>query len=202
MNQRGRNDPSGREHAEPDEAQGEIPPWLWTLSALLTLSMAWYIVKFGGSFSVAAHEVEEPGLAWAQRSTVLVRGDAVFASVCAACHQRHGRGIPGAYPPLAGSPWLLREKETPIRIVLHGLAGPIEVNRTRFDNRMPPLGEKLSDEEIAAALSHARAMWGNAAPRISALEVHRVREGTPPRGAWTPTELERARPPAGREGPS
>lgn len=185
---------------EPEEASTPTPGWLWAFSAILIAAMVYYLVRFGGSFSVAAHEVEQPGLAAAQKSTVPVRGEEVFSAVCGACHQRHGRGITGTYPPLVASPWLLRDKYSPIRIVLAGLYGPIEVNGTLFNNRMPPLGEKLSDEEIAAALSHARSAWGNMAPRITRSDVKGVGESSPGRGPWTPPELEMAPPPSMRPG--
>ncbi|MCI0454943.1 MAG: cytochrome c, partial [Candidatus Dadabacteria bacterium] len=54
-------------------------------------------------------------------------GSVVYANICAACHQANGQGVPGAFPPLAGSEWLLKDAETPILIVLHGLQGAIEV---------------------------------------------------------------------------
>ena len=185
---------------EPEEGNTPTPGWLWAFSAILVVAMVYYLVRFGGSFSVAAHEVEQPGLAAAQRSTVPVKGDEVFSAVCGACHQRHGRGIPGTYPPLVASPWLLRDTYSPIRIVLAGLYGRIEVNGAMFNNRMPPLGDKLSDEEIAAALSHARSSWGNRALRITRSDVKSVRESSPLRGPWTPPELQMAPPPSMRPG--
>ena len=34
-------------------------------------------------------------------------GEELFLTRCTACHQRDARGLPGMFPPLAGSPWLL-----------------------------------------------------------------------------------------------
>ena len=48
-------------------------------------------------------------------------------AVCQTCHQADGKGLPGAFPPLAGSEWMTKDPETPIRIVLLGLSGEIEV---------------------------------------------------------------------------
>src|SRR5262245_9976885 len=78
-----------------------------------------------------------------------------YQTVCITCHQAEGQGVPGAFPPLAGSEWLTKDGETPIRIVLLGLSGPIEVKGVQFNQVMPPPAG-LSDEQIAEAISYAR----------------------------------------------
>jgi mono/diheme cytochrome c family protein len=109
---------------------------------------------------------------------------------CAACHQASGLGVPGAYPPLAGSEWLLNNPEVPIRIVLHGLQGPITVKNTNFNNAMTPFGDQLSDAEIAAIISYERSSWGNAASKITAEQVASVRAATKTQTTpWNPTDL-------------
>src|SRR5262245_46579251 len=37
-------------------------------------------------------------------------GKAVFDATCLACHQANGQGIPGAFPPLDGSPYVTSDK--------------------------------------------------------------------------------------------
>lgn len=110
---------------------------------------------------------------------------------CAACHQASGLGVPGAYPPLAGSEWLDNNPEVPIRIVLHGLQGPITVKGTSFNNAMTPFGDQLSDAEIAAVISYERSSFGNHASAITAEQVKTVREATKSQTApWNPKDLE------------
>lgn len=110
---------------------------------------------------------------------------------CAACHQATGLGMPGAYPPLAGSEWLTNNPEVPIRIVLHGLQGPITVKGTSFNNAMTPFGEQLSDAEIAAVISYERSSFGNHASAITAEQVKAVRAATKSQtGPWNPKELQ------------
>ncbi|HXC25819.1 MAG TPA: cytochrome c [Gemmatimonadaceae bacterium] len=110
---------------------------------------------------------------------------------CAVCHQQTGLGMPGAYPPLAGSEWLLNNPEVPIRIVLHGLQGPITVKGSSFNNAMTPFGDQLSDAEIAAVISYERSSWGNSAPAITAAQVASVRTGTKAQTtAWNPKDLQ------------
>ena len=109
---------------------------------------------------------------------------------CAACHQASGLGVPGAYPPLAGSEWLLNNPEVPIRIVLHGLQGPITVKNTSFNNAMTPFADQLSDAEIAAVISYERSSWGNSASKVTAEQVASIRAATKAQTApWKPEEL-------------
>jgi mono/diheme cytochrome c family protein len=89
-----------------------------------------------------------------------------------------------------GSEWLLKDPETPIRTVLHGLQGAIEVKGTAYNNVMPEWGTRLSNEEIAAVLTHERSTWGNSAKEITADTVDKVRKDTANRTApWTAEEL-------------
>jgi mono/diheme cytochrome c family protein len=96
---------------------------------------------------------------------------------CAACHQATGAGVPGVYPPLAGSEIVSGPAAVPIDIVLHGRNGPIVVGGKPFNGVMPPYGTgvPLSDAEVAAVLTYVRASWGNNAPAVSAADVARER---------------------------
>ncbi len=114
--------------------------------------------------------VQAPAANHAERVT---RGDRVFHSVCAACHQASGLGIPGAFPPLAGSDFLNADKERAIRIVSGGLSGPVVVNGKDFNSQMPALG--LSDEDVANVLTFVYSMWNNKGYDVTAAEVRAVR---------------------------
>jgi mono/diheme cytochrome c family protein len=131
-----------------------------------------------------------PGAAVAAGGAAAAPNGAELFTRCAACHQATGLGVPGAYPPLAGSEWLLNNPEVPIRIVLHGLQGPITVKNTNFNNAMTPFGDQLSDAEIAAIITYERSSWGNAASKITAEQVASVRAATKTQTtAWNPADL-------------
>ena len=185
----------GQEQIEPEEGLERPPWWLWAFSVILLFAMGFYIGRYGGSFSAASGEVEEPLVPQQQSAAPEVRGDLVFAGVCQPCHQAHGYGIPGQYPPLAGSEWVLEDHDTPIRIVLHGLVGPIVVNGKPFNNRMPAFHDKLSNEEIAAVITFARSGWGNNAPAVTPAQVDSIRQKDLGRGEWSPAELSKLRAP-------
>src|SRR6266568_9472270 len=75
-------------------------------------------------------------------------GSTQFQSYCAACHQYDGQGM-GDAPPLAGSPWVTGPENRLIRIVLHGVRGPMEVDGKAYNQEMPGFGQILSDSDIA-----------------------------------------------------
>jgi len=80
------------------------------------------------------------------------RGEKVYLANCAACHQPTGKGIPGTFPALDGSPVVNGPKAEQINVVLNGRNG-----------KMPSWKGVLSDTEIAAAITYTRNNWSNKA---------------------------------------
>jgi len=117
--------------------------------------------------------------------------------LCFTCHQPNGQGISGQFPPLAGSDWVLGEKERLIKISIHGLMGEIEVNGVKYNNVMAPPGippGSLTDKQIADVLTYIRNEWGNSASAVSPEEVATVRLTVKDRAAmqmWTAAELQK-----------
>lgn len=121
---------------------------------------------------------------------VSLRGELLFQNYCAACHQPDGSGMPGRIPPLAGSPWVTGSSDRIIRIVLHGLRGPIDVNGTTFEVEMLGFGSIMDDDDVAQVLSHVRSRFGDMASLVTAEHVARVRQQTQDRlEYWTAAEL-------------
>ena len=83
----------------------------------------------------------------AQVADVEPRGRTQYASYCAACHHIEGSGVAGEAPPLTGSFWVTGPQERLIRIVLHGLRGPIEVGGKIYNREMPGFGQVLTDRK-------------------------------------------------------
>ncbi|WP_414663934.1 DUF7133 domain-containing protein [Horticoccus sp. 23ND18S-11] len=119
-------------------------------------------------------------------------GREAFTLYCAPCHQAHGGGAPSLAPPLAGSDWVAGPPERIVRIILHGLYGPIQVNGEPWNLSMPGLGAAgvLDDEKIAAVTSYIRRAWGNGASVVEPRLVAAVRRETADRTLpWTAAEL-------------
>jgi nitrite reductase (NO-forming) len=108
----------------------------------------------------------------------IARGEDTFKTICAACHQPDGRGIPGTFPPLAGSDYLNADVARAIGIVLNGHAGPITVNGQKYDNTMPRLG--LSNEQVANVLTYVLSQWGNRGGEVTEDQVAKARSAGGP----------------------
>jgi len=116
-------------------------------------------------------------------------GSKQFQSYCAACHQYDGQGM-GDAPPLAGSTWVTGPEDRLIRIVLHGVRGPMEVAGKTYDREMPGFGPILSDADIASLLSFVRRHYGAPSAPIAPAAVSRVRSANPARtDYWHVEEL-------------
>lgn len=90
-------------------------------------------------------------------------GKALFQKNCAACHQANGKGIPGAFPALAGNALVQGAPVEAATILLKGRGG------------MPDFSASLSDADIARVLTYARASWGNTAGAVPDTEVASLR---------------------------
>ncbi len=116
-------------------------------------------------------------------------GRTMFEATCLACHQQNGLGQPGLAPPLVGSEWVSGSSARLIRIVLHGLRGPIKVKGESYELEMPALGV-LDDEQIASALTYVRREWGHNFEPVDSAMVKKVRDETASReDAWTQLDL-------------
>jgi mono/diheme cytochrome c family protein len=106
---------------------------------------------------------------------IMAAGEKVYLGNCAACHQPTGVGLPGAFPPLAGSDYLERDRKDVLSAALFGLSGPVTVNGVQYNGVMPSMGY-LSDEDLAAALTYVLNSWGNSGAAVSVAEVAALRE--------------------------
>lgn len=119
----------------------------------------------------------------------VVAGEVLFRGACAACHQLDGSGQRGLAPPLRDSEWVAGPSGRLIRIALHGVKGPIEVDGESWDLEMPGQGH-LSDDELAKIFSYLRRAFGHQASCIDKSEVAKVRKVAKRRAsAWTAKEL-------------
>jgi nitrite reductase (NO-forming) len=119
---------------------------------------------------------QTPAIATMTKELQMEKGKLVFMQNCSMCHQLDGKGLPGVFPPLAQSDFLMADKDRSVRIALRGLSGPITVNGATYDNLMPQL--PLTDEQVANVLTFIRNSWGNQGDAISLEEVKQVREST------------------------
>ena len=153
------------------------PLWQPQLASLKLGTHAAYVKQIATAVAVADHP-----------------GKLVYDALCLNCHQPEGKGLPGIYPSIAASDWAGGDPQRLIKMLLHGLTGPIQVNGQEFKQLailpMPPMG--LNDQQMADVLSYVRANFSNKAPAVTPDQVKAVRDATSERAAfWTAGELEK-----------
>ena len=123
----------------------------------------------------------------------ILKGHQIFQQLCAACHGRDGKGITTGgskqmpAPPLIGSARITGDSETLIKILLHGLTGPVDGET--YPDVMPPMGHN-DDEYIASVISYIRSDFGEGPSTVRPRHVAQVRQETEGRKAyWTLPEL-------------
>jgi len=82
---------------------------------------------------------------------LMERGEKVYNTNCAACHQANGEGVPGAFPGLKGSALTTGPVDAHLDIVMNGKPG----------TAMAAFGGQLNDIDLAAVVTYERNSWGN-----------------------------------------
>jgi mono/diheme cytochrome c family protein len=113
----------------------------------------------------------------AVKSTGADLGARTYATNCTACHQENGRGVAGAFPPLAGHASTLLAQAGGrgylIRVLLFGLEGAITVNGASFAGAMPAWNT-LDDKTIAAVLNHVVTAWDKLPADFKPFETNEI----------------------------
>jgi mono/diheme cytochrome c family protein len=181
-----------REMAEPRDGVTPTPVSFLLACFALCAWGGWYIGTYHGDFSVDVfNENSRGGLVAAApvKQDPVLLGKEVYGT-CLQCHQATGKGIPGSYPPLVGSEYVLGDERRLAAILLNGLNGELTVLGQKYNSQMPAWGPTKTDEEIAAVLTHVRSTWGNKAPAVKEELVAAVRKEVTGKGEFNAASLE------------
>jgi mono/diheme cytochrome c family protein len=89
-------------------------------------------------------------------SALAADASAIYASICAACHQAGGAGAPGLAPALveANGPRAATDegRRYLVGVLLNGLSGKIRLQGQTFNGAMPSQAQ-LSNEDLASVLN-------------------------------------------------
>lgn len=188
----GARHPLDRERTLEPEGTEAPPLWLWIVIFSVAFFGAYYMGAYMGDFSADPHYMYRDRVAAVAEETeaVAVDGAQVYTQRCQTCHQADGEGVAGVFPPLnQATQWVTGPEGRPIRILLHGLGGELNVRGETYNGQMPAFGQ-LNDEEIAAVLTHVRQSWDNDASEITADQVAAVRDAETDRtDPWRAEEL-------------
>lgn len=183
-----------REKAEPRDGFEPIPPWTAIFFGALLFWGGYYLASYNGDFRADVYDENwRGGAAGQEKKPVdpLALGKRLYTANCVACHQPTGEGQTGQFPPLNGSKLATGSPARLVRILLHGLQGPVVVRGTTYNGNMPAFADKLNDEQLALLLTYVRQEWSNQAGPISPDMVAAARKATAERRSpWTAAELE------------
>jgi nitrite reductase (NO-forming) len=98
---------------------------------------------------------------------LMTKGKEIYA-LCLACHQDNGKGLPGAFPPLAQSDYMLEDVNRTIKTILNGSSSAITVNGIKYPGNTMTKFNNLSDEDVAAVTSYVLNSWGNLGGLVTA----------------------------------
>lgn len=179
------------------------PTLFFSMMALVVVVVfAWfyfrrYMAEFDSSQylytreAIQAFASYEPASGEAEEVDLIALGEQLYSQQCVACHQADGQGVAGAFPPLDGSNWVVGDDGgVPIRILLAGLSGPVEVKGETYNGVMPGFGGAWDDEQIAAAVSYIRQAWGNEEGEVSPERVAEIRAEIGSRSPYSAGELQ------------
>lgn len=180
--------------------EGSPVAFFSALALIVVLTFSWFywrrhMAEFDKQAYVQTREDAAQLTAWIERPRGPIEydyyaiGEELY-STCVACHGPDGQGQPPAFPPLAGSEWVVSEDPAlPTKILLAGLQGPITVKGEPYNGVMAAFGAGWEDHQVAGIVTYIRQTWGNEASGITAEEVAAIREEVGDRGPYTGDEL-------------
>ena len=188
-----------RENPEPTSANDPIPLALTSFFFAIIFIAGIYLAINSGGFRSDVFSPKLVSWSGAGAGGVAVPvdpkvvGKRIFTQNCVVCHQTSGLGMPGQFPPLVASEWVVGGDWVAdnhlVGILLHGMQGAIQVKGVTYNNAMPQW-KQLKDDQIAAVLTYIRSEWGNAAAPISPEYVKSIRDKTTDRTEpWLQKEL-------------
>ena len=114
-----------------------------------------YKVWVDGKKKDMAALAEDPSKVWTI-DELKTKGEKVYSANCAVCHQASGKGVPGSFAALDGSPVVNGPKAEQLMVLLNGKKSG------KFAAEMPAW-KQLSDSDIAAVITYTRNNWSNKA---------------------------------------
>jgi len=110
------------------------------------------------------------------KDATMTMGKNIYADECSGCHTPNGKGTPGMFPSVNGSPLVQQtDPTTMLRLVLRG-ARSVGTDGAPTAPAMPAFGWYLNDDQVAAVVTYVRSAWGNAAPPVAAGDVAKARK--------------------------
>ena len=130
--------------------------------AVIPLVLAAQILNAGDPAKATPEQMEE--------------GKKNYMTVCVACHQPNGAGLPGVFPSIVKSEYVTGSAERLVLQVLKGIQPPFKYNGVTYVQIMIPQEAILTDDKIASILTFVRGSFENNASPVSAEFVAAIRK--------------------------
>jgi cytochrome c551 len=111
-----------------------------------------------------------------KRKQYYIDGQVLYKTHCANCHQENGQGLAGLYPPIMGSDYLKKNKESILCSIRNGLQDTIVVNGKTYHQPMPA-NTQLQALDVAEIATYIYNEWGNEKVITDVKSVQKVLEG-------------------------
>jgi ubiquinol-cytochrome c reductase cytochrome b subunit len=157
-------------------------PWVLGITALTLIgaiglsvfSQVAIMEEAAASPAVPAAAAAPPAGGTAVAAADNPKGAAVYSQNCAGCHGAAGAGVPGAFPPLAGSEIVKGDTTKLIHILNYGLNGSVSVEGKTYNGQMPAWKGNLTNDQIADVINYIRNSWGNKGSNVTPADVAKV----------------------------
>ncbi|GAB4018731.1 DUF7133 domain-containing protein [Spirosoma koreense] len=129
-----------------------------------------------------------------EEQKLFASGRQLYLNTCSGCHGTDGAGMARFAPPLIGSEWVTGDEKRLALILLHGMEGPVEINKKVYDQPeilpVMPAHSTMDDASLTAILTYIRNEWGNNAGPINKRLIGTTRVTSQGRVVpWTAREL-------------
>ncbi len=101
------------------------------------------------------------------------KGAQIYKTKCFVCHQLTGEGVPGAFPPLKNSDYLLADKKRAVEQVLNGSNEAMVVNGVTYTIPMP--FQVDTHEDAVEVINYVLNAWGNKGGTVTLDEVKDIK---------------------------
>jgi len=149
------------------------------LSFILVLSMMGFAVLMNSCSSGSEQKAQKPEtivqkdvpatVNTNEMAAQMARGEQIYKEKCIVCHQADGKGLPGAFPPLAKSDYLLADKIRAVAQTLNGSNEPMTVNGQVYHAPMVP--QVNTKEDAVAVINYVLNNFGNDGGYVTLEEV-------------------------------
>ena len=111
-----------------------------------------------------------------KRKQYYIDGQVLYKTHCANCHQENGQGLAGLYPPIMGSDYLTKNKESVLCSMRNGLQDTVIVNGKTYRQPMPA-NTQLQALDVAEIATYIYNEWGNEKVITDVKSVRKVLDG-------------------------